>query len=1270
MAKNAKLLEELVIKVNSRALKQAVKDQDQLGDRLEDSAAGAELLNEQLNTTNAALAEARKLSRGLANTLETIGTGANMQDYFDGVVAAIQDVEGTISELSEAFEHYTHMAKQGNDEVVVTLERLLDPLRKVDKQTKGTTKGIEGLTDALGKTNVNQKKYNKDTEGLGRTTKGLTRAFQDMAKIAGPLPMIYATIAANVYALSEAYNQLAQGDRLNRLEKINSVIGQEQGTAISTLARVMQEATGYALSFEGAMQKAAQASAYGFSSDQVEEFTLAARRASVALGVDLDDAMNRIIRGVSKLEVELLDELGITVRLTEAYEKYQRTIGISQTALTGYQKQQAYANAVIEESTKKFGSLDEAMQATGWEKLAASMDQAIKSGQKYSANVLEPIAQWVAELMAEDKIITLREELERIAQAQQTASGKGKFLEMASLQEQAEPVIKDSIQDLAEETKKLEAAQKQLQQADPTSSYYTTLELKVVKLKKSIEDMNQTLEKQKTQFSQNASATGLFQGNLENVNQKYQQFLQQYKQFDTSASEIRSVFEASIKPQKAPTQDIANMWAEAISNYEHFQDQIAAQDRSTEEGRKSFSNQIEEQENILRKAGMDNPSQLYQAWEQATEATRVYNEILNNTANTQQKINKDYLFQQGVTAELKQNQQEIQEIEQQLYQNTKKFKGSGERLISQEKELELETRKITLQSQALTLTQQQNNILGQQQTVLADTQYQQALLNNQDPLKQRLKLTNDQIAQQQELINKSRGLTKPEDMVQLENQLQSLLVQRRDALRAIRDEEIQLQLAKQEAVKYETILQGYSSNRLAESEQELQLLKDTQVALQRKLELANKNGDTESSKAQIANEIHANNLKILQQQEQLTKTKFEQREAELDLSSKSRGLSELDTLSKQVELKKQYIQQLEKEKASAETIYQQKLALKELEEVQLQNAKQAESVKYRNLAMGALGSQGSVPLVQGPTQIGDQQLKEQELQTAMDAINRSFSELSSYNPAFSDMIANVSNLGLAFQQMGEGAQTGQQVAQQGMATVASMLNMVAQQTVSSFDQQIAAEKERDGKSEESKKKIQKLEAEKAAAQKKAQTEQIVMQTAMGITGALSMQPWTPANFVLAGAVATMGLQALKSQQSGSAIAGVEEASVPSLSLGERDNRIDVSRSASAGELQYIQGGNGVGNASDFKPRAVGNRAPANHQVLVGENGPEVVAFDTPGMITAQNQTSSNSYGSNFNVTIQALDSESLQSYLLKNGQIFASSMEYQLNSEGYSMYRK
>jgi hypothetical protein len=62
-----------------------------------------------------------------------VGGGAKLQSYFDGVVMAIQDVEGVIGDLAASFEHYSKVASAGNDEVVVTLEKLLDPLRKVDK---------------------------------------------------------------------------------------------------------------------------------------------------------------------------------------------------------------------------------------------------------------------------------------------------------------------------------------------------------------------------------------------------------------------------------------------------------------------------------------------------------------------------------------------------------------------------------------------------------------------------------------------------------------------------------------------------------------------------------------------------------------------------------------------------------------------------------------------------------------------------------------------------------------------------------------------------------------------------------------------------------------------------------------------------------------------------------------------------------------------------------------------------------------------------------
>lgn len=1273
MAKKPKLLEELVIKVNSRALKQAVKEQDQLSNRMEDAAAGTELLNEQINITNAALTEARKLSRGLANSLETIGTGANIQDYFDGVVAAIQDVEGTISELSASFEEYTHIAKQGNDEVVLTLERLLDPLRKVDQQTKKTAASTEKLQEGLKGAGDSQAKTTKGIEGVQRSTKGGTRAFQDLAKIAGPLPMIYATIAANVYALTEAYNQLAAGDRLNRLEKINQVVGAETGVSISNLADIMVEATGYAVSFEGAMQKAAQASAYGFTSDQVSQFTLAARRASVALGVDLDDALNRIIRGVSKLEIELLDELGITVRLTEAYDKYQRTIGVSQTALTGYQKQQAYANAVIEESAKRFGNLDKEMSATEWEKFAQNIDQTTKSGQKMLASFLTPLAQHFNTLFEESQVDKVIERVQRLNQSLATAAANNNFLSQATLQANSSEDLLLAEEELIRLKEQYNVALQQTQQAEQKYGQVNkTARAENAKQLAVIQDLEKVMNDFKKQIEANYGAAVSQKRGTQEYNQQLQ-FLantfREVQQLAKSIPEVVQAFDASVKSPALAIEQYAAGLESTKKTIDNLMLQRKSLDLTTEKGRQQDLNIQQQIQVKLQEQGLQTQDQLNNYLQKSNELVLIQTKEKRSQQLSEANIAKSTQFSMGVEQQRAINAEKLRIINQELQQGSvAEGKGATRNLLSQEEIISLEQERINLQAENLKLAQQQNEVIAQRNVALQESQAIQATLNNADPMRQQLDFLNQQIQQQKQLISINRGITKPEEQAQANLQLNQLLESRRALLKQIQERELTIRTNQQEYTREEQTLKSLATDRFENNKADILLNEAKLVILRDQLKLAREYGATKDEELQKEAEI----LRLKQDIIASNKSQMEQLASrtsdEIQLRGKEMGLTELDIINEQIRQKQEFLQALDAEKVSQQAITQQNRELRDLL-VEQQNLKQAEAVKYRNLGMDALGSQGSVPLIQGPTQIGDQQLKEQELQTAMDAINKSFSELSSYNPAFSDMVANVSNLGLAFHQMGEGAQTGQQVAAQGMSTVASMLNMAAQQTISGIDQQIAAEKERDGKSEESKKKIQKLEAEKAAAQKKAQTEQIVMQTAMGITQALATLP-PPVSYAMAATTQLMGQQALKSQQSGSAIASVGEASVPSLSLGERDNRIDVSRSASAGELQYIQGGNGVGNASDFKPRAVGNRAPANHQVLVGENGPEVVAFDTPGMITAQNQASSNSYGSNFNVTIQALDSESLQSYLQKNGQIFASSMEYQLNSEGYSMYRK
>ena len=58
----------------------------------------------------------------------------------------------------------------------------------------------------------------------------------------------------------------------------------------------------------------------------MEGLTRVAKGASLALGRDMGDALDRLTRGAIKLEPEILDELGIMVRLDDATETFAATL--------------------------------------------------------------------------------------------------------------------------------------------------------------------------------------------------------------------------------------------------------------------------------------------------------------------------------------------------------------------------------------------------------------------------------------------------------------------------------------------------------------------------------------------------------------------------------------------------------------------------------------------------------------------------------------------------------------------------------------------------------------------------------------------------------------------------------------------------------------------------------------------------------------------------------------------------------------------------------
>ena len=103
-----------------------------------------------------------------------------------------------------------------------------------------------------------------------------------------------------------------------------------------------------------------------------------------------------------------------------------------------------------------------------------------------------------------------------------------------------------------------------------------------------------------------------------------------------------------------------------------------------------------------------------------------------------------------------------------------------------------------------------------------------------------------------------------------------------------------------------------------------------------------------------------------------------------------------------------------------------------------------------------------------------------------------------------------------------------------------------------------------------------------------------------------------------------------------------------ITIGKRDNKVDVSQGATSGELSYLRGAKGIGSsANNFNATggAAGLRGYANggSGILVGERGPEVMSPSVPVDVYANDKLGSGTTNANF--TINAVDAAGVEEVL-------------------------
>lgn len=222
-----------------------------------------------------------------------------------------------------------------------------------------TEKDAKRLGTTFDKTNKSAQSMQRGLRGTAEMSSNSTKNFAKQSQVMqGVLVPAYATLAAQVFALTAVFRFFQSAADLRVLQEGQASYARQTGVNLAGITASLQLATESQLAFKDAAQSAAIGVAAGLTSSQLERLAVVATKASSALGRDLTDSFNRLTRGAIKAEPELLDELGIIVRLQEASTDYGRAIGKTANELTTFEKSQAVVNAVLEQGEEKFGKFE------------------------------------------------------------------------------------------------------------------------------------------------------------------------------------------------------------------------------------------------------------------------------------------------------------------------------------------------------------------------------------------------------------------------------------------------------------------------------------------------------------------------------------------------------------------------------------------------------------------------------------------------------------------------------------------------------------------------------------------------------------------------------------------------------------------------------------------------------------------------------------------------------------------------------------------------
>jgi len=241
---------------------------------------------------------------------------------------------------------------------------------------------------------------NKHIASMKKQNNGLFEASHAARQTSGAFSVLRSQLLLVQFALSLGIRQLVKFAQA--ATKIQSM-----GRAFTTLSggtnnasiamKKLQDATDGTMSKFDLFQQANNAMILGVTknSDEMAEMFDIAQRLGEALGKDTALSVASLVEGIGRQSKQMLDNIGIMMSATDAYEAYAAKLNISADSLTDTQKKQAFLTATMDSARQKVAGLPEEIMTAekAFQQLGASTEDAAASLGEALLPLLVPITE-------------------------------------------------------------------------------------------------------------------------------------------------------------------------------------------------------------------------------------------------------------------------------------------------------------------------------------------------------------------------------------------------------------------------------------------------------------------------------------------------------------------------------------------------------------------------------------------------------------------------------------------------------------------------------------------------------------------------------------------------------------------------------------------------------------------------------------------------------------------------------------------------------------